>query len=187
MTGITSRERSDICAQIRRVEKVEKTAAKQRSAELLADVERQLSAMFEYDTRDNWATGVKIAEEAARRINAEIVKDCGALGIPPRFAPRLSVYWATRGENATKERRSELRTLAEAKIAAMEAQARTEIETRSVALQGKVLAESLTSDAARRFVALIPEARILMPRIDAQALLGGNGLAGSSDDDDEEA
>jgi len=169
---MTARERQDLCALIRRRERLEKTAAVQRSAELLADVERQLSSVFSYDNDENWARAYAAAEQAVEDANAGVLARCHELGIPERFAPTIAMGWIARGENASASRRSELRRLAQAKIAAAEKQARTVIESRSVELQEKIVTASLTSDAAREFLAQMPAVAVLMQPIDVQALLG---------------
>jgi len=57
-------ERTELCAIVRRREKFEKTAAEQRSAELLADFEAQLAAEYEWDNDTTW----KAAAERAKAV-----------------------------------------------------------------------------------------------------------------------
>ena len=75
----------------------------------------------EYAARDAlWSDAVTIAEEAAAKANTQIQLRCAELGIPPKHAPQLQLSWSSRGsEFANRERRAELRKLAEAKAAAV--------------------------------------------------------------------
>ena len=81
----------------------------------------------EFEARDQmWAAAVAIAEEAAAKANTQIQARCAELGIPPRYAPQLELGWRSRsGEFANRERRGELRKLAEARAAAVTKTAKT--------------------------------------------------------------
>jgi len=54
VTGMTTRERADLCALIGRREKLAKSEASQRSAELLADFEQQPGSIHEYGQERTW-------------------------------------------------------------------------------------------------------------------------------------
>jgi hypothetical protein len=59
----------------------------------------------------------------------QIAKRCRELGIPERFAPSLDLDWRHRGyDNMVAKRKTELRHMAETRVAAIEAKAITEIE-----------------------------------------------------------
>jgi len=51
---MTTRERADLCALIRRREKLAKNEASQRSVELLADFEQLPGFIREYDQERTW-------------------------------------------------------------------------------------------------------------------------------------
>jgi len=51
---MTTRERADLCALIGRREKLAKSEASQRSAELLADFEQQPGSIHEYGQERTW-------------------------------------------------------------------------------------------------------------------------------------
>jgi hypothetical protein len=118
MSAMTKGEREDLQRLIRQREKVLKSAAKQRSNELLADFENQLGAIYSFDSDATWAEAAKIARQELDRANAKIAARAATLGIPKDFAPSLGSYWNDRGANALKERRAELRRMATTRIAA---------------------------------------------------------------------
>jgi hypothetical protein len=57
-----------------------------------------------------------------------IDEECERLGIPKQFRPGIAIGWRSHGENAVRERRVELRRVAQTRIAAIEKSARQEIE-----------------------------------------------------------
>jgi hypothetical protein len=185
--GMTKGERDDLARLIRQRERVMKTAAVQRSAELLADFERQMGSIYAFDQDETWKAAHAAAKESVDAATREIERRCQELGIPKEFAPGLNLLWYGRGENALKSRREELRRMAKTRIEAMAAAARTAIETHSVDAQTQLLAGSLTSDAAREFLAQMPKVQDLMPALDATTIKGllGNGTAGDDLEDDD--
>lgn len=172
-TSMTERERTSICVILRRREKLQKTAAAKRAAELLADAERQLSAQFSFDDDATWKKAYAAAEAVARDAQRAVAARCRELGIPKQFAPDLQLHWYSRGENASKHRRAELRKLAEARVEVMQREAILLIETRSVELQEKVMAGGFTTKAAHKFLDALPTPESLMPPFDVRQLLSG--------------
>ena len=170
--SISKSEREDLQRLIRQREKVLKSAARQRSAELLADFENQIGSQYHFDDDAVWAEAHQIAERTLEKCNAQITAQCAKLGIPPRFAPHLDSCWADRGENAVKKRRDELRRMAETRIEAIEAKAITEIETWCFEAQVQIAIAGLTSDAARQFVEKLPSLETLMPRLSFAEVAG---------------
>ncbi len=73
---MTRAERTDLGALIRRREKLLKTAAKQRAAELLADFEKQISTIFSYDDDETWKTAFASATRAVENARAIIAEQC---------------------------------------------------------------------------------------------------------------
>ena len=141
-----------------------KSQAKQRSAELLADVEAQLAAEYKFDD-ERWKDVNAAARAAVAKADAEIAERCRALGIREEFRPLLSLGWSRRGENAVSERRAELRKVAEAKIAAIETRALAEIERQGVEVQTRLVAGSLGSASAVAFLDSMPGPAELMPAL----------------------
>lgn len=159
-------ERDDLLRLIRQRERVCKTAAEQRSAALLADFERNISAVYAFDDNDIWKDAYEAAEKAFVEANKSIAAHALTLGIPDEFAPQLHMAWARRGENEMRSRREELRRVAKAEIAALEQTARARIEADSVHAQTEVIANGLSSDAARAFLERLPSVEDIMPSLD---------------------
>jgi hypothetical protein len=159
---MTRAQRSDLARIIRARARVAMTGVKQRSAELLVDVETQLAAIYEIDDAA-WADVTRAAEEAVAEADARVAEHCEQMGIPAKFRPGLRIAWFGRGQNAVAQRRAELRKLAVAQIAAQAAKAKAVIEARAVELEGDVLADGLTTEAARTSLASLPTPADLMP------------------------
>jgi hypothetical protein len=182
---MTKSEREDLARLIRNREKVMKTAAGQRSAELLAEFEQQLASIYSYDQDEVWRQAVEAANAAVQDAEQKIVARCAELGIPARFAPSIRSYWNGRGENAVKERRGELRAVAKSRIAAIEKAACTKIEMACLEAQAQVIAHGLTSAAAIQFFDEMPTVEVLMPSLEMtsveemlQARTAGHGRLG---------
>jgi hypothetical protein len=172
-TAMTRSEREDLQRLVRQREKVQKSAARQRSAELLADFDSQLAAEYRFDDDAVWAEAAKLADAEVVKAQAKVAERCRQLGIPDEFAPSLKLGWANRGyANAVKARREELRRVAQSRIAAMEASACVVIEHASVQAQTRLALAGLTSEAAKVFVEALPAVEDLMGRLSFDELAG---------------
>ena len=172
MSAMTKCEREDLQRLIRQREKVLKSAAKQRSAELIADFENQMGQRYSFSQDNVWAEATKIAEAALAKAQEQIRARRREIGVPDRFAPTINVHWYSRGENAVAERRVELRKMAVTAIAAQEQKAKTQIELSSLEAQQKLALDGLTSDAALGFVEALPSIDDLMPRLSFAEIAG---------------
>ena len=170
--AMTKAEREDLQRLIRQREKVLKSAASQRSAELLAEFENQMAASYQFDVDETWADVVRGVRSEMAKANARIAERCRKLGIPRDFAPGLEFHWRDRGANAVKARREELRKVAVSRIEALEQAAIVQIELGSVQAQAAVVTHGLTSDAARAFVDQLPSIEALMAPLDFAAIAG---------------
>src|SRR5260370_42223605 len=110
--SMTKGEREELHRYLRRREKTLNNAAEQRAAELLADFENQMGSEYAFDDDAIWEQSNKIVEHEVEKANVQIATRCRELGIPKRFAPSISAGWHNCGENASKERRKELRVMA---------------------------------------------------------------------------
>ncbi|MGH0257052.1 hypothetical protein NKY39_15990 [Sinorhizobium meliloti] len=168
---MTRGEREDLQRLIRQREKVQKSAAKQRSLELLADFENQISAEYSFNDDAVWSAAMKAAAVEVKKAQERVAERCRELGIPRQFAPDLDLSWRHRGwDNLIDRRIEELRTAAKAQVAALEQKAITEIERASVEAQTQIAVAGLTSDAARAFIAQLPTIESLMPALSYQAI-----------------
>jgi hypothetical protein len=171
--AITKSEREDLQRLIRQRERVLKSAAKQRSTELIADFENQLGSEFSFDDDAVWARAAQEAEAEIGRAKHRIAARCRELGIPDRFAPTLQLHWLHRGyDNLVKERRVELRRMAQTKITAIEQKAVTEIELSCLEAQTQLAVAGLTSEVARAFIDRLPGIETLMPRLSFSEVAG---------------
>ena len=167
---MTKGERDDLVRLIKQREKVAKTAASQRSAAMLAEFERQVSAIHSFNTDEVWSAASQAAADAAKKANEEIAARARELGIPEEFQPKLGFSWARRGENEYSARRAELRRLAKAEIDTVEKLALVQIEAQSVQAQTEVIAHGLTSEAAIEFLQSMPAIEKLMPPLNLEAI-----------------
>jgi hypothetical protein len=165
----TAREREELVKLSRRHERFATTMAKQRTAQLMADVEEQLAAVYK-DDDERWREVTVEAKAVVDAANEHILARCREFGIPEELAPALSLGWAGRGENFSKERRAELRRVAQTRLAAVEQAAITEIQRACLAFETAVLAGGLVSDAARSLLDRLPSAEALMPPLDVESL-----------------
>ena len=94
------------------------------------------------------------------------------LGIPAALAPGIDMTWYKRGQNAVAARRAELRLAAKARIAALEAEARTRIELHCLDAQTRLLAQGLSSAAAIAFFDALPPVEELMPSFELTTIEG---------------
>ena len=165
--AVTKGEREDLQRLIRQREKVLKSAAKQRSAELLAQFENDMGQEFSFDQDEIWAEAKRLAKIEVAKAQKVVEARCRELGIPDEFAPSLNLIWSHRGyENATEKRRRELsRRMATKRIEAIESKACTEIELSCLRGQEQIALSGLGSDAAKAFIEQLPGIDALMPAL----------------------
>ena len=142
-----------------------KEDAKARSAQLMAEFEMQLDRRYSFDENEVWEAASKAAQNAVNEAQAKITEECERLGIPAEFAPSLSMSWYSRGRNASKEERAEMRRVASAQVEAMQRTAINSIDRVSLETQEQIMIGGLTSDDAKRFLESMPTAEALMPAI----------------------
>lgn len=162
---MTRSDRDTLIKISRQRERVAKSEAKERSAQLLADFEKQLDRRYHYNENATWDAAMKAAREAFEKANANIAEECSRLGIPAQFAPTLSMGWHMAGRNASKEERAEMRRVATKQIDALQKAAMTAIERRSLETQEKIMVGGLSTEDARQFLESMPTATALMPEL----------------------
>jgi hypothetical protein len=170
---MTKCEREDLQRLIRQREKVLKSAATQRSADMIADFENQMGQQYSFDDDRVWSEATKIADAAVAKAQEQIRVRCREIGIPDRFAPSLSLEWHHRGYgNLLKSRREELRKMAVTAIAAQEQKAKVQIELSCLEAQTNLAVSGLASDAARGFIEALPSIGDLMPLLSFAEVAG---------------
>jgi hypothetical protein len=173
MKAMTRTETEHLQRLIRQREKVLKSAAKQRSAELMADFENQMGSEYSFDQDEIWAKAAEAAEREIKKAQAQVAARCRELGIPDRFAPNLSLNWRHRGyDNLIGRRKDELRRMAQTQIAAIEQKAIVGIETSCLDAQTKLAVAGCTSDDAAAFLSSLPSVETLMPRLSYAEVAG---------------
>lgn len=173
MSAMPKSEREDLQRLVRQREKVLRSAAKQRSAELLADFENQMGQEYSFDQDEVWEQAVDAVEPLVDKAQAQIAKRCRELGIPDQFAPTVDLEWHARGYgNVLEKRRTELRRMAATRIEAIERKAITEIELGCLGAQEQIAIAGVTSDAARTFLEKLPSIEGLMPALSFAELAG---------------
>ncbi len=173
MPNMTKGERDDLQRLIRHRERAQKSAAKLRSRNLLADFENQIAAQYSFDDDAVWAAAKKAAQAEVAKAQKRVAAQCQELGIPARFAPSLQLGWVHRGyDNLIAKRRNELRRVAESRVAALEQEAVVQIELASVEAETEITIAGLTSETARAFVERLPTVESLMPALSYDELAG---------------
>lgn len=169
---MTKGEREELQRLIRQREKVLRSAARQRSSELISDFENQVGSIYSFDNDAIWEEAAKAAAQEVKRANEKIAARAAELGVPKDFAPSISLSWIERGHNMVKARRAELRKMALTRIAAIEAKAIVEIEIGCLEAQTAIAASGLTSEGARSLLAGLPSVEGLMPTLSYEQVAG---------------
>lgn len=149
---MTKAERTDLLSLIKKREKVMKTMASERSAQMVAEFEAHAAKIYSFNDDAVWKKAKEDGEQAVKVAQRLVEKQCAALGIPREFAPSLRIEWHGRGENAFGWRMTELRRAAKKRIEAIEAGACSRIERMSLDAQAELLSNGLDTDAARAFL-----------------------------------
>ena len=159
---MTKAERADLLSLVKKRERVMKTMAAERSAEMMAEFEAQAAKIYSFNEDAVWERAKTEAQAAVDAAQKAVEEQCNALGIPKEFAPSLSVAWNGRGENAFQWRMAELRRAAKKRIEAIEAEAASRIEQMSLEAQADLLSQGLDTDAAQAFLQAAKESMATM-------------------------
>jgi hypothetical protein len=169
-------ERLELARVVRMRVKVSRAAVERQKAEMRAEVERQLSAIQKFED-EAWAELREQLESDAALLNRKIGEVCSARGFPESFHPSCHLTWYDRGENASAERRSELRKLAYARIEVAGKAAVEAIEARASEVVTELAVDGLGSGAAHAFLESMPTPAELMPPVSVAALDGADRMA----------
>lgn len=156
-------ERDDLIRLARMRARIARASVDERVKILAAEAEDLMAA--EYRVRDELsAEATAIAEEACRKANEVIVARCVDLGIPAAEAPALQLAWQPRGGGfGDQSRRAELRKVAQTRLAAMTAAAKSRIDRAALQVETDLIAGSLESEDARQALDGMPGPDQLMP------------------------
>jgi hypothetical protein len=170
---MTRAERLELAKLVRLRATVAKKDVEQRQAVLLADVEEQLATIHKANS-PAWKQVTANAERLVKEADAQIAQLCIELGIREEFRPGLRLVWYGRGENADRERRTELRKVAQTRIEANARAAKVEIDRKSAQLLTELASGALESSGAKGFLDAMPSIDDLMPRLTVPELEAGN-------------
>jgi hypothetical protein len=163
MTVMTDKERAEIRRHIRDREKLAKAMAAERSAAVLVEFERQVSAIYRWSDSEVWSKAHAMAERAVDEASRAIDAESERLGIPTIFRPSIHLGWSSRGENAVAARVRELRRVAKAEIDRIEEHAKVAIEHAHLHARVKLVEHGLHSPEAKEFLASLPTVESLIP------------------------
>ena len=164
MELMTKAERLELGKVVRLRAKVAKDDAEAQGRRLLADFEAQLAARYP-ENNPAWAEITATAKRAVEDADAQIAQLCRNFGIPEEFRPGLNCYWHNRGENAEKQRRAELRAVAQREVAARVQTAKVTIDRQAAALLSDLAAHGLETEHAKAFLEQLPSVDDLIPRL----------------------
>lgn len=164
MELMTKAERLELGKVVRLRAKVAKDDAEAQGRRLLADFEAQLAARYP-ENNPAWAEITATAKRAVEDADAQIAQLCRNFGIPEEFRPGLNCYWHGRGENAEKQRRAELRAVAQRETAARVQTAKVTIDRQAAALLSDLAAHGLETAHAKAFLEQLPSVDDLIPRL----------------------
>jgi hypothetical protein len=162
---MTRSEREDLLRIARKREKVAKTDASHRAAQLKANFEQQLDTRYTPEQDPVWEELYKNAERVVAEAQKKLARDCTAKGIPEQCAPQINLIWFERGRNTFRNERAEMRRVAYARIDELEKAAKVEIERVSLSIQTDLIRDSLQSSQAKAFLDRMPSADALMPAL----------------------
>ncbi|ORC47824.1 hypothetical protein B2G74_22220 [Burkholderia sp. A27] len=188
---MTAKERDALRDHLRKIVHVRKAEIDKVAAARRAEGEQELSREFKAED-ELFGDLRRMAEEAAAAADSELARRCQERGIRENFRPRIQMAMSYRGENASASRRTELRTLAIARIDAMAKDAKFSIEKWELERLDELLIGVLQSSEAQTFFASLPSAETLLPpltmsQLDALATSPSlklvQGATGTDDED----
>jgi hypothetical protein len=144
--------------------------AAEHKAVIIAELEQQLASIYRYDQDEVWQEAAKAAQKVIGPAQEAVAARCKELGIPERFAPSINWTWSGRGENASRERRQELRAVGRTRAEAIEKQFIANGSRRMLELEADIVMSGLTSDSAKALLAEIMDVEKQMPRLDVKDL-----------------
>jgi hypothetical protein len=157
-------ERKDLLNVLKRREKEADESADEVKAQRLADFEQELATIFCAES-EAFADVTALAKEVVAKANDEINRRCDELGIRRDFRPSLGLGWSGRGDNTEKERRAELRRVAEKRAAADALSAKKQIRRAFTDQQELLAIGALGTEQARAFLQQMPRPEALMPEV----------------------
>lgn len=169
ITPLLSRaEQQDLLRIVRQRAKLSCSQLEAHGARLLADFEAEVAAQYSVSS-EAWADLTAAAKAACQAADAELARRCQELGVRPEFRPSISMSWYARGANADKERRTELRRVAQSRVAAGIKAAKVAISAAELEASERIIVTSLRG-AAQEVLESIPTPADLLAPLDLDAI-----------------
>jgi hypothetical protein len=163
---LTRQETHDLGQIIKERVKVLTSHAEEQAKRCMADFERHLATIYEYDQDDVWKAATEKAMEVVKSAQDKIEERCVELGIPKDMAPKLELSWNGRGQMRTASRRAELQRVAKSECDAMLAIAKTSIQKQSLDLRTQVVGMALLTPQAKLFLESLAPVEDAMQSLD---------------------
>jgi hypothetical protein len=176
MSTMTAAERTELGKLVRLNAKVAKDDAEARGKWMLADAEAKLAAIFKVED-EAWADITATVDKQIAAADAAIAAICQQRGITEEFRPSVGWYFRGRGENSLKDRRVELRKVAQTQVGARVAEAKVEIDRQAALQLTQITQAGLTSEEARAFISSMPKPEQLLPPLGTLELHSGKLVA----------
>jgi hypothetical protein len=142
-------------------ERVLKTTAKRRSADMLAQFEVELQHRHEIQDNEVFSRVTEVLGVAIGKAMDEVNKECERLHIPSRFRPRIRSGWSPGG--LMNVDRKLMLAIAEKQAKAQEMRAYEVIEQEILDTKTKILAASFDTDIALEMLSSMPPLEALIP------------------------
>ena len=166
--SLTRTERTDLQRLARMRAKFARNGIEAAKAERLHVFERELQARYAVDD-DAWAELTAQGKAQVQALDQELARRCEALGIRPEFRPSINIWWRDAGQNASKERQTELRRLARLELDSMGKAAKQRIDAAELETVTAIVAVGLGSQA-RELLEAMPSVDELLPALEVEAI-----------------
>jgi hypothetical protein len=162
--SMTKGDRAELGKVLKYRAKVAKGDIENHAGRILANIEAQLAAVYP-ENHAAWADVTEHTRQLIADADTQIAERCRKLGIPEQFRPSIDFRWYGRGENAIKDRRAELRKVAQMELAARVKAAKNAVDRRTADLLTQLAVDMLESSQAKDFLNAMPSVDDLMPPI----------------------
>jgi hypothetical protein len=163
---MTRSERADFEKYTRQYVRAIKARGEAHAAQLALACEEELSRVYEANDA-RWAAAVAKAEAEVAKANRAIKAAFAHEGLTnTQRMPELAPIWLGRGETWDKDRRAELRKVADAQAKLLVKAAAAKAEEIATEYQTRVLLDDLSREQAIELARGLPNVQELMPPLD---------------------
>lgn len=161
--SMTRKDREQLVQVAKMRARVAKASIDQRELALKGQIEDELQALFETES-DMAERAMQRAQAVARTAQADLDQWLDEHDVPSRMRPRIGVADPSRGygDETIASRRAALRSLANARVKALGAQAKVELDRSCADTVTSLIAGGLDTEEARRTLDQMPTIDQLM-------------------------